>query len=82
MVSVPSRPLLDRIEEKLDLSDPSGCWMWTGARNSHGYGNVCIDHAERRYGQAHRALYELIVEPVPAELELDQSVPDFAVREP
>jgi hypothetical protein len=42
-----------------------GCWEWTGARNSKGYGNVRI---ARRYRGAHRVSYELTRGPIPAGL--------------
>lgn len=43
---------------------PSGCWDWTGPRSHAGYA--------RAGGRvAHRALYEILVGPVPDGLELD-----------
>ena len=45
-----------------------GCWMWSGPVDRVGYGSI------QRRGitmRAHRAVYEDLVGPVPAGLELD-----------
>lgn len=42
--------------------DPSGCWLWTGARNDGGYGSLTAD---RRPLKAHRVSYELAHGPIP-----------------
>jgi hypothetical protein len=59
---------LDRIADKIDFDDATGCWNWTGALTDGGYGKVKID---RRTLRAHRAIYELLVEAVPRHLEMD-----------
>ena len=61
------KPLLRRLVEKFQVAD--GCWIWTGATNGVGYGRVCTE--DRRWVYAHRAMYELIVGPIPAGLDLD-----------
>lgn len=33
-----TRSLADRFWSKVDRQGPSDCWVWTGARNEHGYG--------------------------------------------
>jgi hypothetical protein len=46
---------------------PSGCWVWTGACNSRGYGHFMVK--TRGVGKnhlAHRAVYEFVVGVVPA----------------
>jgi len=48
--------------------DDGGCWIWDGARTQGGYGHVNLDH---RFQQAHRIVYEALVEPIPGGLELD-----------
>ncbi len=55
------RPVADRFWEKVKKTD--GCWLWTGAINSHGYGNFWDG---KRYRNAHDVAYELCVEPIPA----------------
>lgn len=62
--------LESRFWEKVEISDPDGCWLWTAATNGVGYGRfwngVRLDYA-------HRVAYELLREPkgIPAPLELD-----------
>lgn len=46
----------------------SGCWIWTGELNRNGYGRVW--RLGRRV-MAHRAMYELLVGPIPEGLVLD-----------
>lgn len=50
------------------LIEASGCWRWTRARTSAGYGHFSIRSV---YYQAHRLAYILHVGPVPEELQLD-----------
>lgn len=46
----------------------SGCWLWTGAISSWGYGNATINH---RPVSAHRASYMVHVGDIPETLVLD-----------
>lgn len=46
-----------------------GCWFWTGARTSTGYGNFMVDG--RRWVKAHRWAYERLIGAIPWGLELD-----------
>src|SRR3990167_2215457 len=46
----------------------SGCWLWTGHISHYRYGMV--GYQKKRHS-AHRLLYELLVGPVPAGLDLD-----------
>lgn len=48
----------------------SGCWLWGGATDDRGYGFVWLGGRTRR---AHRAVYELLVGPIPDGLELDHT---------
>lgn len=48
--------------------DENGCWNWTGARNSTGYG--CVGVNGRRY-LTHRFAYEHLVGPIPDGLTID-----------
>lgn len=50
----------------------SGCWIWTGAQQSRGYGR----YSRRRggvfvFGMAHRVVYETLVGPIPEGMVLD-----------
>lgn len=47
---------------------PDECWLWTGATNNHGYGQIYVK-GQLQY--AHRFSYELQVRPIPDGLELD-----------
>jgi len=46
----------------------SGCWLWGGGTGKSGYG---VAWWQGRQVQAHRAVYELMVGPIPDGLELD-----------
>lgn len=46
----------------------SGCWLWTGADNGHGYASVPV---KGRRAYAHRISYEHFIGPIPEGLELD-----------
>lgn len=62
------KSLEDRVAEKIDIDPDTGCWTWTGARSSGGYGSIKFAGRTR---PAHRVVYENFVEPVGAELVLD-----------
>lgn len=47
---------------------PDGCWQWTAALNSKGYGSFNIDKVGK---STHRVVYELLVGPIPDGLQLD-----------
>ncbi|MER7814556.1 hypothetical protein [Streptomyces sp. NPDC096153] len=49
---------------------PNACWPFTGAKTGGGYGNIWVNG---KYRPAHRVAYEMFVEPVADELELDHS---------
>ena len=49
--------------------DPNGgCWLWSGAPNSCGYGQLQVSG---RPWRAHRYIYEKLVGPIPSGLQLD-----------
>lgn len=48
--------------------DESGCWIWSGAKNAHGYGTVWF---QKKSWLAHRLSYAANVGCVPAGKELD-----------
>lgn len=54
-----------RIWPKVTKTD--GCWLWTGAKNRWGYGNILY---KGRIYLAHRAVYEITVNPIPSKLNL------------
>lgn len=55
--------------EKIQFSD--SCWLWTGCTNSNGgYGRVYLSNPKRSQ-VAHRYIWEQVVGPIPAGMELD-----------
>ena len=63
-------PLSERIAAGLPADRTLfGCWEWQRARTTTGYGSLNV--GGNRTMQAHRAVYELLVGPVPDGLELD-----------
>lgn len=64
------RPIEDRFWEKVDkTSSASGCWLWLGAKEPHGYGSFNIGNRTNR--AAHRVAYLLTVGPIPSGMTLD-----------
>lgn len=53
----PAKSIEDRFWEKVDKSADTGCWIWTGAGNGHGYGVFHI--GQRKHLYAHRYSYQL-----------------------
>lgn len=58
----------ERLLEKIDKDAPGGCWRWTGAIGTHGYGRF---RAGGKTCQAHRITYELLKGPIPPDRDLD-----------
>jgi len=57
-------------DSKIERIPESGCWLWVGAVHRNGYGSVHLSKP-RRNAVAHRAVYELLVGPIPQNLDLD-----------
>lgn len=55
------------IEAKIERTE-AGCWLWTAARNTAGYGQVSW---RGRWTLAHRTVYQEMVGPIPAGFVLD-----------
>lgn len=60
------KDLLTRLEDKFLVGD--GCWRWTAAKNSRGYGTLNLGE---RWVLAHRIMYETLVGPISDGLVLD-----------
>lgn len=60
--------LTHRFWAKVDLDGPDGCWTWTGARSSRGYGQWGFRQVSR---STHRLTYEAFVGPIPTEMVMD-----------
>lgn len=72
----PYDPLL-AVAERITES-PEGCWVWTGSISRYGYGIVSFQGDYRR---AHRAVWELLVGPIPDGLQIDHLCHDPRVCE-
>ncbi len=61
----------DRVFSYVDVGHPAGCWWWTGATDEHGYGY--IGRGRRGSGNiaAYRAVWELLVGPIPGGMSFD-----------
>lgn len=59
--------LIERLHAGIDYDD-AGCWIWKGACTKAGYGVI---YGEGRKHYVHRLVYECLVGPIPAGLELD-----------
>ena len=49
------------------IGDAEECWLWSGAKNDKGYGQISI---EGKVLYAHRVAYELVYGPVDDDLEI------------
>lgn len=61
--------MMARISHKIDYEGPGGCWVYSGFILRNGYGQVY--DGTRRNAFAHRAVFEAVVGPIPAGLQLD-----------
>lgn len=59
------RPIAERFWKKVDKS--GDCWMWTGYKNTKGYGYIGIGSKTQR---AHRVAWELEKGPIPEGIEV------------
>ena len=53
---------------RVKVDPESHCWVWTGAKNTHGYGHL---NFKGRFWQAHRLAYELLRGQIPAGRVID-----------
>lgn len=60
--------LEERLWSRVDRDGPEGCWLWTGAKVSAGYGNLVY---EAKSLCTHRIAWELIRGPIPEGRDLD-----------
>lgn len=60
--------LPEKVRSRLNRDPETGCWEWTGAKTGVGYGEV---RWEGRTCSVHRLVHELLIGPIPQELELD-----------
>lgn len=60
-------PLQDRFDAFAFPEPMSGCWLWDGCWNEHGYGTINV---ERKPTLAHRVSYTLHIGPIPEEMNV------------
>lgn len=53
---------LDRFNEKYEINESTGCWLWHGSKDKDGYGKININYKNYR---AHRLSYELFKDIIP-----------------
>lgn len=58
-----------RLRHKIEIQ-PSGCWIWIASLDHNGYGRV-RDTVNNSTKFSHRFIYELLIGPIPSDLELD-----------
>lgn len=73
-------PLFKRLFSKFLIGD--GCWEWIAAKDPQGYGRVNRGRKGEGTVLAHRAVYVLLVGPIPATLQLDHLCRDHACVRP
>lgn len=56
------------IETYISIEQTTGCWIWMGSIDHHGYGSAKVDGFPRR---AHRVVYQRLRGEIPAGLHLD-----------
>jgi hypothetical protein len=61
--------LESRFWAKVEKTD--GCWIWTGAKITAGYGHITRGRRDEGHVLAHRLSYELHVGPIPDGLVID-----------
>jgi hypothetical protein len=61
-------PIEARIEANIDYCEVTGCWLWIGSHDTHGYGQI---HIKGKQCGAHRIIYERHKGPIPDGLEID-----------
>lgn len=68
-LNAPPPAVLRNLFAKFTVGD--GCWEWHAARNASGYGEFMSRRWPGQSRLAHRLLYELLVAPIPAGLDID-----------
>lgn len=65
------RPVFERVMARVRVDETSGCWIFTGAISTSGYGRVGLGARSEGLAQAHRVTYEHLVGPIPEGLDID-----------
>jgi hypothetical protein len=59
----------ERFLAKVDRTEPDRCWEWPGFHDRHGYAKSGLGNGWPQL--AHRAMYEILVGPIPDGLQID-----------
>jgi hypothetical protein len=65
------KTLRERLLSRLIIDRDTGCLLWTGARNTKGYGVIREGGRGSRQLMVHRVVYEMFASPIPDGLQLD-----------
>jgi hypothetical protein len=63
-MSTKPTPLRVRLLRRIRKDSDTGCWLWTGAANSAGYGNIGLGGKNEGTVMVHRISYELFNGPI------------------
>ena len=71
-------PVLERMRRRTvetpapkDAPVEGPCWIWQGAVDRHGYGQIGVGGRTEGHGYVHRVGYERLVEPISADKHID-----------
>lgn len=59
--------ITERLKHRV-IENAAGCWLWTKLLHDQGYARGSMDG---RHGYIHRLVYEILVGPIPAGMQLD-----------
>lgn len=65
------KPALERFMDRVSPEPNSGCWLWTGAMITLGYGTFSPSQKRGEYTYSHRYSYETFVGPIPDGMVID-----------
>lgn len=65
------KPAIERFMDRVSPEPNSGCWLWTGATLSNGYGTFSPKQVRGERIYAHRHAYETFVGPIEVGLVID-----------
>lgn len=65
------KPAIDRFMDRVSPEPNSGCWLWTGATITLGYGRFSPTQKRYQFVYAHRYAYEMFVGPIVDDMVID-----------
>src|SRR5690606_29275428 len=63
-------PVLDRLLARLVVDD-RGCWIYTGAKTSAGYGSIGLGSRKQGTDSTHRVIWQELIGPIPDGMWID-----------